>query len=95
MVFGVGTVRCSFLRVMGTIYVFIISSKNPRKTKLEYTRKKNCFVIFYSVIREKKIHTALFQLTLLVFLAKRMNLAMTTEMCIPIVQGLNFFFYSP
>ena len=38
----------------GTIYVFIISSKNSRKTKVEYTRKK-CFVIFYTVIQEKKI----------------------------------------
>jgi hypothetical protein len=52
MVFGVGTVRCSFLRVMGTIYVSIISSKNPRKTNLN-TPEKKCFVIFYTVIREK------------------------------------------
>ena len=47
-------VPCSFLRVTGTIYVFIISSKNSRKTKVEYTRKK-CFVIFYTVIQEKNI----------------------------------------
>jgi hypothetical protein len=52
---------------MGTVYVFIISSKNPRKTKLEYTRKEVFRTILHCRPREKIFHSALFQLTLLVF----------------------------